>query len=433
MTLRNVLSLVLLNCRLHAASPKVPTFNRDVLPIVQKRCQECHRPGEVAPMPFVTYRQTRPWAKAIREAVLLKKMPPWFAEPGYGPFSNDRSLTHEETETLVRWADAGAPEGSPKDCPTPPVWVEGWNLSQKPDTVLEMPHPFPVPSAGDIEYQYIVIPTGFKEDRWVQMAELRPSNRAVVHHAVVYVREPGSAWLRDAAPGEPYVPPGNTPRERLANGSTKSDILLVYSPGSVPEQWPPGLAKLIKAGSDLVLQMHYTSNGHASHDQTRLGLVFAPSPPARRVITLQLEDDRFVIPPGHPHYRVAAWGTLPNDALLLSFFPHMHLRGKSFEYDLVESGGRQRTLLKVHPYSFYWQMSYRLAHPLPLRAGTELECVAYFDNSRRNPNNPDPEEAVRFGPQSWEEMMIGFFDVAVDAGIDKPAFFLRPGQTPAPE
>jgi len=415
------------NSSVLAVPPSAPTFHRDVQPILEKRCQECHRPGQVAPMPFLTYPQARPWAKAIREAVLLKKMPPWFAEPGYGQFSNDRTLTRDEIDTLVRWADAGAPEGDAKQDPPLRHWNENWNIPG-PDLVLEMPAPFPLPASGDVEYQYIVVPTGFGQDKWVEMAELRPGNRAVVHHAVVYIREPGSAWLQDAKPGVPYVPPGRTPRERLLNGSTTSDILLVYAPGNVPEKWPPGAAKLIKAGADLVFQMHYTPNGHALQDQTRLGLVFTKTVPDRRVITLQLGDDRFVIPPGHPDYRVAAWGTLPNDALLLSVFPHMHLRGKSFEYNLVEPGGRRRTILRVNPYNFYWQLSYRLAQPLELQAGTELECVAYFDNSRNNPNNPDPDDAVRFGPQSWEEMMIGFFDVAVDARTDKSAFFVRSGR-----
>lgn len=378
-------------------------------------------------MPLLTYQQTRPWAKAIREAVLLKKMPPWFAEPGYGPFSNDRTLTREEIDTLVRWADGGAPEGDPKDSPPLRHWTDDWNIPT-PDVVLEMTAPFPLPASGDVEYQYIVVPTGFEQDKWVEMAELRPGSRAVVHHAVVYIREPGSSWLQDAKPGVPYVPPGRTPRDRLLNGSTTSDILLVYAPGNVPEKWPQGVAKLVKAGSDLVFQMHYTPNGHALNDQTRVGLVFARTVPDRRVITLQLGNDRFVIPPGHPDYRVAAWGTLPNNAMLLSLFPHMHLRGKSFEYNLVEPGGRRHALLRVNPYNFYWQLSYRLAQPLALQAGTKLECVASFDNSRNNPNNPDPDDAVRFGPQSWEEMMIGFFDVAVDAQTDKSAFFVRQGQ-----
>jgi hypothetical protein len=380
-------------------------------------------------MPFLTYAETRPWAKAIREAILLKKMPPWFAEPGYGPFSNDRSLSQEEIDTVVKWVDGGAPEGNKGDALPEPPWVEGWNIAP-PDAVLEMPRPFALPASGDVDYQYIVVPTGFTEDKWVEMAELRPASRAVVHHAVVYIREPGSAWLRDAQPGVAYVPPGGTPRERLLNGATKSDILLVYSPGSLAENWGPTMGKLIKAGSDLVFQMHYTPKGHATSDQSRLGLVFHRAIPKERVLTLQLGDDRFAIPPGHPHFRVAAWGTLPNDTTLVSFFPHMHLRGASFEYDIVEPNGVRRTLLRVSPYNFYWQLSYRLARPLPVKAGTRLECVAYFDNSRNNPNNPDPEEAVRFGPQSREEMMIGFFDITVDPRIDKAEFFVRHAPVP---
>jgi hypothetical protein len=375
-------------------------------------------------MPLLNYRQTRPWAKAIREAVVLKKMPPWFAEPGYGPFANDRSLSPEDIETLVKWSEAGAPEGDPRDAQSAPKWLEGWNIP-KPDVVLEMPRPFPLPASGEVDYQYIVVPSGFSEDRWVQKAELRPGNRAVVHHAVVYIREPGSPWLREAQPGIPYVPPGDTPRERLLNGITKSDILLVYSPGSVAEDWGPAMGKLIQAGSDLVIQMHYTPNGHATSDRSRLGLDFHRAVPKQRVLTLQLGDDHFVIPPEHPHFRVAAWGTMPNDTALLSFFPHMHLRGASFEYNIVEPDGRRRTLLRVNPYNFYWQLSYRLAQPLAIRGGTKLECVAYFDNSRNNASNPDPGDSVRFGPQSWEEMMIGFFDVAVDPHTDKPQFFIR--------
>ncbi len=375
-------------------------------------------------MPFLTYRETRPWAKAIREAVLLKKMPPWFAEPGYGPFLNDRSLSGRDIDTLVKWADAGAPEGDPSGAKPARKWPDGWNIPQ-PDVVVAMPRPFVLPATGDVDYQYIVVPTGFREDQWVQKAEFRPGNRAVVHHAVVYIREPGSPWLRDALPGVPYVPPGATPRERLVNGMTKSDILLVYSPGSIAEDWGPAMGKLIKAGSDLVLQLHYTPTGRTASDQSRLGLVLHHAIPQQRVLTLQLGDDRFVIPPEHPHFRVAAWGTMPNDTLLLSFFPHMHLRGASFEYNVTGPDGHTRTLLRVNPYNFYWQLSYRLAQPLAIKAGTRLECVAYFNNSRSNPKNPDPEDSVRFGPQSWEEMMIGFFDVAVDPRTDKPQFFIR--------
>jgi hypothetical protein len=205
---------------------------------------------------------------------------------------------------------------------------------------------------------------------------------------------------------------------------TDSDILLVYAPGSTPDQWPEGMAKYVPAGSDLVFQMHYTTNGKSGSDTSRIGLIFAKQTPARRVLTLQLTNDHFVIPPGVPDYRVEARGTLPNDATLLSFFPHMHLRGKRFEYNIVKPDKTIEPLLRVH-YHFHWQMSYRLAEPLRLKAGTELQAVAWFDNSRDNPHNPDPDAAVRWGEQTSDEMMVGFFDVAVAAGLDKWKFFER--------
>jgi hypothetical protein len=379
-----------------------PTFYRDVLPVLQTHCQECHRPAEIAPMPFVTYHETRPWAKAIRDAVRSRKMPPWFADPCCGKFSNDRSLSAAEIETLAAWADSGAAQGNEQDAPHR-TWPAVWNLPS-PDSILDMPAAFNVPAQGPVEYQYFVVPTGFQEDRWVQAVEARPSSRGLVHHAVVYIREPGSTWT---------------------HGPTKSDILTVYAPGGSPEVWPPGMAKLIKKGSDLVLEIHYTPNGKPAADQTRVAMVFAKSPPEKRILTLQMGNDRFVIPPGARDHRVTVWGTLPNDALLLGFFPHMHLRGKAFEYTRVRDGGQPETLLKVPNYDFYWQLSYRLATPLALQKGTKLEWIAWFDNSPNNPRNPDPAAEVRYGQQSREEMMIGFFDVAVDAGVDKNGFFVR--------
>jgi hypothetical protein len=199
----------------------------------------------------------------------------------------------------------------------------------------------------------------------------------------------------------------------------------VYAPGSLPDAWPDGFAKLVPAGSDIVLQMHYTTHGHATEDRTSVGLVFAKGAPKKRVLTLQLTNDSFVIPPGEPDYRVEVHGTLPNDALLLSFFPHMHLRGKTFEYNLVAPHGRIRTLLRIPHYDFFWQLSYRLAEPLPLKAGTVLQAIATFDNSKNNPHNPEPDAEVRWGEQTWSEMMVGFFDVAVDPAIDKDRFFVR--------
>jgi hypothetical protein len=206
---------------------------------------------------------------------------------------------------------------------------------------------------------------------------------------------------------------------------TTSDILLVYAPGSLPDQWPEGFAKLVPAGSDIVLQMHYTTHGHATEDRTSIGLVFSKDAPKKRVLTLQLTNSRFLIPPSDPNHRVEVHGTLPNDALLLSFLPHMHLRGKTFEYNILQRGGRVQTLLRIPHYDFYWQLSYRLAEPMQLKAGTTLQAVATFDNSKNNPHNPDPDSAVTWGEQTWAEMMVGFFDVAVDPAIGKQKFFIR--------
>jgi hypothetical protein len=404
-----------------------PTFYKDVLPILQQRCQSCHRAGEMAPMPLETYAEARPLGSAIAQAAQNRTMPPWFADPCCGHFSNDPSLTREQIATLGRWADAHAPAGDVHDAPAAVNWTEGWNID-KPDVVLQMPMPKAIPASGDVPYQYIILPTHFKEDRWVRMSEIRPSNRMVVHHAVAYIRDPASPWLRGAPAGVPFSA-DDLPTERLRRDAmwTNSDILLVYAPGSLPDQWPDGFARLVPAGSDIVLQMHYTTHGHAAEDRTSIGLVFSKAPPRKRVLTLQLTNDRFVIPPGDPDHRVEVHGSIPNDALLLSFFPHMHLRGKTFEYNILEAGGRVRTLLRIPHYSFYWQLSYRLADPIPLKTGTVLQAVATFDNSKNNPHNPDPDSAVTWGEQTWSEMMVGFFDVAVDPSIDKQRFFIRAG------
>ena len=357
----------------------------------------------MAPMAFSTYQETRPWAKAIREAVVTRKMPPWFADPCCGKFANDRTLTASEREILVRWADSGAEKGRESDAPPVRKWPEGWNIP-KPDAVAEMPVPFHVPASGAVEYQYFIVPTGFQQDRWVQQVEVRPSQRSVVHHAVVYVREPGDTWTR---------------------GPTKADILAVYAPGSAPDVYPSGMAKLVKAGSDLVFEIHYTPSGKAVEDRTKVGMGFAATPPVKRVLTLQMDNEKFVIPAGDRDFRISVWGTLPNDALLLGFFPHMHLRGTSFEYTRIRENGLPETLLRVKPYNFFWQLYYRLAEPMALPKGTRLNWTATYDNSAANPRNPDPAADVRYGPQSWEEMMVGFFDVAVDASVDKPTFFVR--------
>jgi hypothetical protein len=415
-----------------------PNFYRDVLPILREHCEVCHRAGGIAPMSFEEYAGGRQFAEAIRVATQNRSMPPWFATAGIGRFRNDPSLTKEQIATLAAWAAAKAPAGDRNDAPPRHDWAEGWNIPQ-PDLVVKMSEPVRLPASGDIDYTYEIVPTHFAEDRWVQMSQVLPSSAANVHHAVVYVRPPDSHWLQHAPVGQPFTAASLTdPEDRRGAHWTGSDILLVYAPGSSPDEWPDTMAKLVPAGSDLVFQMHYTASGKPAEDQTSIGLVFSKQPPPQRVLTLQLTNDHFVIPPGADNFRVEARGTLPNDATLLSFFPHMHLRGKAFEYNLVnrktgeqpdrEGPGRVspplETLLRVN-YHFHWQMSYRLTEPLPLKAGTELQAVAWYDNSPRNPHNPDPTQAVRWGEQTYDEMMVGFFDVGVAAGLDKHAYFLR--------
>jgi hypothetical protein len=406
-----------------------PTFYKDVLPILQQHCQSCHRAGEIAPMSLVTYQETKIKAAALRDAVGSRKMPPWFADPCCGHFANDPSLTQQQISTFASWADAKAPAGDPHDAPPPPQWAEGWSIPQ-PDVVIAMQKPVQIPERGDVEYTYEIVPTGFSQDKWVQMSEVRPSSRGHVHHAVVYVRPPDSTWLRGAPVGTPFTA-SSLGDEKLRHDShaTTSDLLLVYAPGSSPDHWSDGMAKLVPAHSDLVFQMHYTTNTHAGTDQTSIGLVFAKQVPKQRVLTLQLANDHGAvpIPAGADNYRVEVHGTLPNGATLLSFFPHMHLRGKRFEYNIVHPDGtpdKIETLLRVN-YDFFWQLSYRLAEPRLLKAGTDLQAVAWYDNSRHNQHNPNPDSAVTWGDQTYNEMMVGFFDVAVPANLDKQQFFVR--------
>jgi hypothetical protein len=401
-----------------------PTFYRDVVPILESHCQGCHRAGEIGPMPLVTYDQARRFARAVADSTSTRRMPPWFADPNVGHFQNDPSLSPDEIRTIQSWAELNAPAGNPSNAGPQREWVNGWNIPA-PDFVAQMPKAVPIPAEGDVEYTYEIVPTGFREGKWVSMSEIRPTSRENVHHAVVYIRPPDSTWLRHAPVGIPFTASDMTDeQDRHDTHTTKADILLVYAPGSSPDHWPAGMGKYIPAGSDLVFQMHYTTHGRVTSDQTKIGLVFARQPPSQRVITLQLTNSDFVIPPGVDDYRVEVHGTVPNDALLLSFFPHMHLRGKRFEYNILHPDGSAETLLRVN-YDFYWQLSYRLAQPRAITAGTTLQAVAWFDNSKNNPHNPDPTSAVYWGDQTYDEMMVGFFDVAVPANIDKNQFFIR--------
>lgn len=405
-----------------AASVPV-TFWKDVLPVFQAKCQECHRAGEIGPMPLTSYKEARPWAAAIAESVRLRKMPPWFADPHFGKFGNDRSLSEAQISTLTTWAISGAPEGKQKDAPPPRMFPAGWNIPT-PDLVLQAPTAMQIPASGQVDYQYLVLPTGFTEDRWVQMAETRPSDHAVVHHLVVFIRDAQSQWLREAKPGVPFVPTKAGDLRDIGGGG--SEILTVYTPGVTPEAWKPTQGKLIKAGSDLVLQIHYTPKGKATSDQTKVGLVFSTQPPAERILTVSIANTRFVIPPGDPAFEVMGRARFPNSAQVINFFPHMHLRGKDFEYRATFPDGTSRVLLKVPGYNFNWQLSYHPAEPLIFPPGTRIDAIAHFDNSANNPANPDPKAEVHFGEQSWEEMMIGFVDLAVPANMDLKTFMTAP-------
>jgi hypothetical protein len=397
------------------------TFHKDVLPILQKNCQGCHRPGEAAPMSLLTYKDARPWAKAIRESVRMKRMPPWFADPHVGKFANDRSLNQHDIDILATWADSGAPEGDPKDSPSPVKLVTGWNIGE-PDLVIEMPSDYRVAAKGTIDYTYFVVPTRFTEDKWVRFAEVRPGNRKVVHHVIAFIREPGSKWLRSAVPGEPFVPK----KGEGGGGGFGGQFLVGYAPGTVPDMLEPGQARLIKAGSDLVLQMHYTAKGEEQTERSKVGIVFAKEPPAQRVITLAAMDTKFVIPPGAANHKVSSELTLQRETTLTALIPHMHLRGKAFEYRVVYPTGETQELLRVPRYDFNWQLTYVPQKPLVLPKGSRIACTAWFDNSPNNPHNPDPASEVRFGEQSWEEMMIGFFNVTLDPATDPNSLVREP-------
>jgi len=427
-----------------AGANETATFNKDVLPVLQKNCQSCHRPGEVAPMSLLTYQEARPWAKAIKAAVLSKKMPPWFADSKYGHFDNERRLTDAEVKTLTAWADNGAPEGNSKDKPAPIAWTEGWNI--KPDVVIEMPNAFEVPASGIIEYQYIVVPTHFDHDVWISAAEVRPGNRAVMHHVIVYVRPPGSSYLAEAQPGIPYVP---VKFERDANGAAirripqgdelkraqsfassqaSVELLTAFAPGLQEQHFDSPIAdaaKFVPAGSDLVFQLHYTTNGKPASDKTRIGLAFAKTTPKYRYLVSNAATQNFVIPPNDSNYETHSTVTFNSEAKLVWLMPHMHVRGKDFLYQAVYPTGETETLLNVPKYDFNWQFGYEEEKPLVMPKGSRIDCTAHFDNSPNNPANPNPNVSVRWGDQTWEEMMIGWFAVVVDASVKPSDVILR--------
>jgi len=330
----------------------------------------------------------------------------------------------------VAWANAGAPEGDLKDAPPPVNFVEGWGIP-KPDKIFELPKAFAVPASGMVEYQYVIFPTGFTEDKWVQMAEARPTERSVVHHIIAYVRESGSNYFKDQKTGVFFEAPPPKSDEKTDRSALPSDFLVGYAPGQPAEILSPGQAKLIKAGSDIVLEVHYTPTGKATTDRTRVGIVFAKEPPKERVLTLSASNGTFKIPPGDPNHRVDASFEVLRDVKLSSLHPHMHMRGKDFEYRIVFPDGKTDTLLKVPAYNWRWQLWYNLTDPITLPKGSKIECTAHFDNSPDNPENPDPKKTVIWGQMNTDEMMVGFFNLVFDAKL--PATKLLPhAKTEAP-
>ena len=395
-----------------AAQTRPVTFHEDVVPVLQKRCQTCHRPGEAAPFSMLTYKDARPWASSMKIAVVSRQMPPWHADPSIGHFQNDRRLTQAEIDTIARWADNGAPEGDPKRAPAPVAFVDGWNIGQ-PDKIFEMPEPFNVPAEGTIDYQWIVLPTGLDKDTWIEGVEVRPGDRGVVHHVIAFYRKPGSKWLVDAKPGV-ATPKGSGDSEAgMSDGAIGG-----YVPGLPASRLPAGRAVLLPAGSDIVLQVHYNATGKAVADRTKVGIVFARKDVIERSFQIGLANGSFVIPPGEANYRVDADMTVDTDVRVVGFTPHMHFRGKSFEYRAILPDGTREVLLRVPRYDFNWQLTYDLAEERVFPKGTKFEATAIFDNSPGNKFNPDPKASVRFGDQTWDEMMVGFVNIAIKPDQD---------------
>lgn len=404
-----------------ASDGRMVTFDKDVLPILQRNCQVCHRPGEIGPMSFLTYESTRPWAKAMRAAVLSRKMPPWFADPNAGHFANDRSLSAAELNTIVAWAESGALEGDPRDKPAPIQWREGWNI--QPDLTFEMSAPYDIPASGTVEYTYFVTPTGLKEDTWVTMGEIRPEARGNVHHVIAYVRPPGSTWMKDAQVGVPYVPPKRETLQAQPNSQQlakdTNEFLVGYVPGMQPQRYDiDRSAKLIPAGSDILFEVHYTANGKAARDRTKVGLTLAKAPPEKRFITLVGRSLDFVIPPGDANYEAKALVKFNEPVEFVEQQPHMHLRGKDMLVKMIYPTGESETILNVPRYDFNWQLVYYHEKPLQIPKGTMMEITAHWDNSANNKWNPDPKATIRWGDQSWDEMLVNHFGVVVDRTTD---------------
>lgn len=363
------------------------TFAKDIAPILQKRCEACHRDGQSAPFALATYDDAVRHAAAIKEVTHQRRMPPWHADSRFGKFTNDRHLTTAEIETLAAWVDGGKPRGDDKDLPKPVTWAKGWVHGQ-PDQVFTMTEEYEVPATGVLPYQNWIIDTKFTEDKWVTVAEARPGAPEVVHHVVAYILREGT--------NNPIGPDGNL------------GILVGWAPGDLGLVCPPDTALRVPKGARLRLEMHYTPNGKKTKDRSSIGVKFADKPPKYELLLNEFANMGFEIPPGAEHHKAEATFRIRADARLVSLTPHMHWRGKDYKYEVIYPDGKKETLLSVPRWDFNWQNQYRFAEPVKLPKGSKLHAVAHWDNSPLNPLNPDPKQSIRFGLQTWDEMMVGF-------------------------
>jgi hypothetical protein len=436
---RTIITLALAGFVGHAVSANAqstPTFSKDVAPILYKNCANCHRAGEIGPMPLLSYTDARPFARAIATRVQNGTMPPWHAaDPTHTRFLNDRSLSDADKKVLLAWATGGAPEGDPKDLPAPPTFAEGWMMGT-PDAVFTMQEDYPIPANGMLDYKFFEIPTNLTEDRWLQAFEVRPGARTAVHHVIVFVRPgdtgqpaapPAGAPPAAARPAPPFTfgqamrRPADAPKEDRApvenDRAPKRNPgawLAGYAPGHSLRVYEPGTAIKIPKGAILTVQMHYTTNGTATTDRTSIGVKFASEPPRTELVVVPLQTANFVLKAGVPDTRVDAEVTVNTDVTLWSALPHTHVRGKRWEVAAIYPDGRTELIVDVPRYDFNWQTDYVFKTPLVLPKGTKLKTSAWYDNSTANKSNPDPTKDVYWGDQTWEEMQFTAFTFSIN-------------------
>ena len=427
-----------------ASAPAAPTFTKDIAPIFYANCTSCHRPGEIAPMSLLTYKDARPWAKAISTKVADGTMPPWHSDPRHGTFVGERRLTDVQKSTIARWVAAGAPEGNAADLPVAPTYKDGWNI--EPDVILSMQEDYPIPATGEIPYQYLEVPANFAEDRYISDWEFRPGDPRAVHHMLLYLKAPkevveaqmkrqqqamlGRMFGPPPAAGAPRpqqpfafaccveIPAGQSGGRPLPKEQQKdlgpnyrprpvgmAQGMGGFSPGGSIRHFPEGTGMRIPAGYSLVFQMHYTSYGKATTDRSKLGLKFAKTTPKTVLNTMALINASLSIPPGEANYTIDNEMTFNRDTVIFSLIPHTHVRGTGWHYEVTYPDGRKDVILSVPKYDFNWQHEYIFTQPLQLPAGSKLYAKAWYDNSARNKSNPDPTKQVTWGDQTWEEMM----------------------------